>query len=107
MVHLTFKQYLESRAQLLKAIENTPIAVLEYDIRKYCTIQVGESEDEKQLISLKPKNKLIVEWSYEDINDPEPISVRLSTNESFDVFWSGEKMKKWLVRHASKGIETI
>ncbi len=112
MKHLTFKQYLESREQLLKAIENTPISVLEYDIRSYCNLQVGESEDEKQIIGLKPKNKLIVEWSYEDINNPQPLSIRFSglstiqSDEHFDTLWTGQKLTKWLSNHAGKGIET-
>lgn len=110
MTQLTFKQYLESREQLLKAIENTPITILEYDIRKYCTIPVGENEDEKQLIGLKPKNKIIVEWSYENIDNPQPISVRFSgiaeEDDQFSTFWSGQKLNKWLLRYANKGIET-
>ena len=112
MEKLTFKQYLESRDQLLNAVKNTPISVLEYDIRKYCTIQIGESEDDKQLVSLKPKNKIIVEWLYENIDNPEPLSIKfvgtnnIDMDESHTVFWSGQKLNKWLLRHAYKGIDS-
>lgn len=111
MTHLTFKQYLESREQLLKAIENTPITILEYDIRKYCTIPIGESSDEKQLISLKPKNKIIVEWNYENIDNPQPVSIKFPgineeiEDEQFSTFWTGQKLNKWLMRYANKGNE--
>ena len=52
MEKLTFKQYLESKEQLLKAIENTPISLVEYEVKKYCNLSIGETEDDKELIGL-------------------------------------------------------
>lgn len=105
----TFKQYLDSKEQLLKAIENTPVAVVEYEVKKYCSLAVGETEEEKTLIGLKPKNKVIVEWRYDNIQDPTPETVRLAgpkdidEHEKFATFWSGSKLRKWLTRHAKQG----
>ncbi len=110
MEKLTFKQYLDSKEQLLKAIENTPISVVEYEIRKYCNMTIGENETEKELISLKPRNNIIVEWRYDDINNPTPIAVKfkglktLDEGEQFPMFWSSSKLQKWLLRHAHQGV---
>ena len=109
MTHLTFKQYLESKAQLLGSIENTPTSVVEYEIRKYCTLTLGESEDEKVTIGLKPKHKIIVEWQYTDVTKPTPESIRIIGLTNVDemqenaTFWSGTKLTNWLGRHATKG----
>lgn len=105
----TFKQYLDSKQQLLKAIENTPISIEEYEIKKYCSLVLGETEDEKSLVALKPKQKIVVEWEYTSVNDPTPNSIKfvgvkdVDQDERFSTFWSGNKLQKWLVRHAKRG----
>lgn len=105
---LTFKQYLDSKNQLLKAIENTPVTIVEYEVKNYCTLTLGESEEDKTSISLKPKQRVIVEWHYTNINNPTPEYVRLEgvkgtdEDEKHDVFWSGTKLTKWLMRHTRK-----
>ena len=110
MEKLTFKQYLESRKQLLKAIENTPVTILEYDIRKYCSIPVGESQDEKNLITLKPKNKIIIEWQYNNPLNPLPLNIKfkgpnVNLDETYSTFWTGQKLHKWLLRHTNNSKE--
>lgn len=108
MEKLTFKQYLESKEQLLKAIENTPISIVEYEVKKYCNILTGESEIDKELVGLKPKNTLVVEWRYDDLYNPTPMSIKfkgvknLDDSEQFPVFWSGKKLSTWLTRHTNK-----
>lgn len=103
MTKVTFKQYLDSRAQLLKAIENTPITVEQYEVRKYCSLTLGESEDEKEIIGLKPKTQLFVEWSHADVYNPTPESIRIGDDDTKrEVFWAGNKLQKWLIRHATK-----
>lgn len=108
MQKLTFKQYLESKEQLLKAIENTPTAIIEYEVKKYCSLTVGETEEEKQLIGLKPKHKIVVEWLYNSVHNPSPNSIRVvgpkdvNEDEKLLTFWSGTKLSKWLTRHATK-----
>lgn len=109
MERLTFKQYLESKEQLRKAIANVPTSILEYEIRKYCTISLGETEEEKITLSLKPKQKIIVEWRYDDIHDPSPETIKfvgvkdVDLDETYETFWSGNKLTKWLLRHATRG----
>lgn len=109
MERLTFKQYLDSKDQLLRAIENTPVAVYEYEVKKYCSLTIGETEEEKRLIGLKPKNRIIVEWRYDSIANPTPEAIRLLGTKEIDedeklmTFWSGSKLTKWLARHARNG----
>lgn len=108
MQKLTFKQYLDSKDQLLKAMENTPIAIVEYEVKKYCSLTLGESEEAKNVIGLKPKQKIIVEWHYANIDNPTPEYVRLvgvketDEDEKHDVYWSGTKLSKWLSRHTRR-----
>lgn len=109
MQRLTFKQYLESKDQLLKAIENTPTAIVEYEVKKYCSLPLGETEEEKKPIGLKPKHRVIVEWRYDSLSNPTPEAVRIAglkdvdEDEKFSTFWQGTKLLKWLARHAQKG----
>lgn len=104
MKKLTFKQYLESKEQLLKAIENTPVTVVEYEVRKYCTLTVNE---DTEAISLKPKNKIIVEWRYDDIHNPTPIFAKfkgvkkLDETEQYDIEIPRLKLQKFLSRHTT------
>ena len=102
MDKLTFKEYIDSKDRLRKAIQETPIASANYVVKKYCKIRIGESRDARQEIALKPKQIITVEWRYDDINNPEPISVMLeSTGEQENpVYWTGEKLKSWLSKNA-------
>ena len=106
---LTFKQYLETKAQLRKAIENTPVSIVEYDVAKYCSIPLGETEEDRVLVSLKPKHKIIVEWRHDNVDNPTPTSIKIDgvqnidADEIHETFWTGNKLQKWLARHASIG----
>lgn len=105
MNKLTFKQYLDSKAQLIKAIGNTPVSIQEYEVHNYCSLTVGEDEDEKLVVSLKPKNRVIVEWRYDTITCPVPVSVKvlgvsdIDESEAFNTYWTSIKLKKWLSNH--------
>jgi hypothetical protein len=102
---LTFKQYLESKEQLLKAIENVPVSINEYEVIHYCSLPLGEYEEDKELVGLKPKQKIVVEWKYDTVDDPTPVSIKLKGVQSIDeddhyqTFWTGQKLQKWLKRH--------
>lgn len=108
MEKLTFKQYLDSKDQLLKAIKNTPVSIIEYEVNKYCSLSLGESEDSKTVINLKPKQKVIVEWLYTIVDDPTPEYIKLvglketDEDELHDVYWTGSKLTKWLSRHTRR-----
>ena len=106
--NLSFKDYLESKAQLHEAIKRDPIHEAEYEVCKYCRIAVGETKELKEYHNLKPKQSVKIKWRYSDINElPEPISIELPhLNESvesvkpFNTFQTGERMLKWLRTNA-------
>jgi hypothetical protein len=105
----TFKQYLESKEQLMRAIENVPVTIVEYEVRKYCTIVVGEDVDSSTVIQLKPKQKIIVKWIYENPLSPSVDHVKIDTGnmlteDEHSIFWSSEKLQKWLIRHTREGV---
>lgn len=105
---LTFRQYLEGREQLKAAIANTPTTIVEYEIRKYCSIYIGESKEDGKIVGLKPKQRMIVKWRYDNMDDPTPehvsfIGVNTIEEGEQPVFWTGQKLHKWLMRHTKEG----
>ena len=105
MGKLTFKDYLASKEKLREAIAQTPIHKATYSLRKYCKFPVGESKEEKQFISLKPKHEVIVEWLYNDVDNPTAVSLTFENvdgvdgEEKFKAFWSDARLRKWLDRN--------
>ncbi len=105
---LTFKQHLEALQKLREAVLKTPQRTATYNIHKYCKIPIGESKEDKQEIALKPKNKIIVEWLYVDVDNPTITSVKfdgvkdIETDQAFDMFWNGNKLQKWLNRNTTE-----
>jgi hypothetical protein len=105
MTTLSFKQYLESKEKLLEAIKNTPVRTVEYTVKKYCKFGIGEDKESRDFISLKPKQTLVVEWKYTNIDNPTPIAVLFEDVDGVDCitkfkpFLSGDKLKKWLSKN--------
>lgn len=110
-MNITFKEYLDSKTQLIEALGQTPSNVLEYEIRKYCSISTGVNKDAKQVIGLKPKQKIIIEWLYEDINNPKVTTVcfkgvnDINEGQEFKLFWSSDKTRKWLSKNTKEGLQ--
>jgi len=107
MEKLTFKQHLESKTQLLKAINNCPERVAVYKVKKYCNLVVGESKDDKIKISLKPKQKIHIKWKY--VNEtPDPVMIKVENvkdvnpDDMFSTFWQSDRLIKWLNRNANE-----
>lgn len=107
MDKLTFKQYLESKERLREAANSVPQQTATYDVRKYCKLVVGESKEEKEYIKLKPKNKIIVEWKYDDVDNPTCMSIcfegtEVSQDQRFSALWAGDRLVRWLDRNAKQ-----
>lgn len=105
-VNISFKEYVDSKTALLEAVKQTPITRVEYEIRNYCTLSVGEAVEEATTFSLKPKQTVIIEWECSDLDRPEPRNVTVDargTAQEYKVHWSGTKLHKWLLRHAREG----
>lgn len=102
---LTFKEYLESKEKLREAIRKTPRRVAEYSVRKYCKIVVGESKEQKEYVSLKPKQKILVEWLYTNVDNPDIMNIKFENvkgvdpEDEYETFWNGERFLKWLSRN--------
>ena len=103
---LTFKEYLESKQRLREAVAKVPNRTATYTIRKYCKLPIGESKEEKQQISLKPRQQLEIEWLYEDIDDPTVVAIKfinvtnILTESNYPSYWPGKRLQKWLERNA-------
>ncbi len=103
---LTFKEYFNTKEQLLEAVKRTPKRTAEYTVRKYCKLPVGESKDTREYIPLKPKQVITVDWLYEDIDNPTPMGLRFQNVKNveatnlYPTFWERQKLLKWLLRNA-------
>lgn len=106
MRKLTFKEYVESKAKLRQAIEETPVASSTYIVKKYCKIRVGESKETRYEVSCKPGHHIIVEWRYDDIKNPEPESIIFDdvSPDEHEVYWKGAKLVTWLSKNAVEEI---
>lgn len=108
MAKLSFKEYLDSKEKLREAVAKVPQRTASYNVRKYCKLIVGESKDAKDQIALKPKQSIIVEWLYTDLDDPTIVSMtfegvkEVDTAEEFITYWSGAKLLKWLNRNTTE-----
>jgi hypothetical protein len=106
---LTFKEYLDSKNRLLEAIQKSPVQRSVYDISRYCKLAVYGEDDSKITLLLKPKQQVVVEWKYEDVNDPTPVHIRFEdeknpTLNETDYFtnWKGSKLKSWLSKNTNE-----
>lgn len=105
---LTFKQYLDSKAELREAVKQTPKQSKSYTVQRYCSFVIGESKDERQTITLRPNASVVVDWLYEDIDNPIPLAVSfggLKNNDPIDnqiPAWTSHKVQKWLMRNATE-----
>ena len=106
--NLTFREYLRSKEQLREAVNETPHQKKEYLVTKYCKLVVGESKDNKEQVNLKPNNKVIVEWLYEDMDEPTPVNIRFAgvceevDNENHATYWQSYKLQRWLLRNTEQ-----
>ena len=102
---ISFKEYLASKNVLREAVHTTPKHVAKYTVKKYCKLVVGESKEKKEYVSLKPKQKIFVEWLYENTTNPTILSIAFdgvsdkNTNEKHNSPWRGERLLKWLLKN--------
>ena len=70
MKQLSFKEYLDSKEKLRESASNIPVRNVTFNVTKYCKLTTGSCKEEKEQLSLKPKQQLIVELAYQDIYNP-------------------------------------
>jgi hypothetical protein len=104
---LSFTEYLNSKATLRGAVGNIPQRTVEYDVKKYCKLSVGESKADRVHVPLKPNHKILVDWLYDDPDNPTPLNLRFEGTTEYDAEehvanWSGERLLKWLMKNAKE-----
>ena len=103
---LTFKEYLASKERLREAITKIPRQTSEYSTRKYCKLVIGESKDSKEYISLKPNQTILVEWLYDNVENPTVLSIKFDNvdnvdpSDEYETFWKGKRLLNWLARNS-------
>lgn len=96
MERLSFKDYLLTKEQLRTALNETPFKIAKYRVAKYCKLELAETAE---VLSLKPTHELIVEWLYEDMDNPTVESIILLTKEAnsmISVKMTHSKFSKWV-----------
>lgn len=102
MKRLSFKEYYESKKQLLSACEKVPRIRNEYRLTKYCKFPVFESldKDNRTYVSFKPNDTIEVLWEKVDEFDdyPTPKQIILKSKDGQEVFpcWGDKKIHKWI-----------
>jgi len=87
----TFKDFLTSRDQLTKQCLTDPIMKITYNVKKYSKLNC-----ESNTYSFKPKDKIIVEWTFDKTGNVIGISSMTKNGESIECDKSIVMLKKWL-----------
>ena len=102
---LTFKEYWESKHQLISAASKTPKTQTEYHLRKYCKVPVLENDgsDEGNFISFKPNDKIIIFWEHHDLLNPT-VTKFLVIDDSdnkieYSLRWNDKKIGSWVQKN--------
>ena len=94
----SFKEFLNSKEALLKAVNGPPVCTREYAIDRYVRLPITE-DGQRAEISLKPKNVIKVKWLYESAENP--IALRITLNETqIKTNFSGKKLHDWLTKYS-------
>lgn len=108
MKKLSFREYLESKETLRKAVEKTPIITTEYVVNKYCSLTIGGNKAERERVPLKPNNKVLIEWEFADIEHPRPVGIRFDgvrNKDPYDeniTYWSSKRLQEWLTKNTRR-----
>lgn len=104
MSRLTLIQLLESKKALIDNLNQTPRSVVEYEIKRYCTLPLTT---ESKIVELKPKQIVTVEWIHDAALGVENVSITDKTgsliHDRENVEFTGDRLQKWLVRYAKQG----
>lgn len=87
----TFKDFLTARDQLTKQCSMDPVMKISYVIKKYTKLVY-----ENETITFKPKDKIVVEWIFDDLGNASGISLILKNDEKIENDKSVKTIKKWL-----------
>lgn len=97
----SFKEYLDSKELLKMALDSVPKVKEIYEIEKYCSVPIKESDD-VEYIKLKPKDLIEILWENTP-GSPTPKSFTLlSEDEQMSFAWSDAKVRSWVEKMTRK-----
>lgn len=98
MKHISFKQYYEETQKLREAAKGNRRSAVDYSVTKYCKIPIHVSEsDEKEYVSLKPKDIVRVLWEYEgDTPKFSKLYLTVLGDSEKKPVWESHKMLEWI-----------
>lgn len=94
MQKITFKQYLESKKLLLEHSQQGVIFSTKHNLYKYCKIPLFNINKEKNYISFKPNDIIIIEWT---ANQNDIVVNNICIQQTiYTPFWNNFKIKSWV-----------
>lgn len=106
MVKMTFKEYYDSKEILREAAASVPRINSEYEMTRYCQFPILAEDDDKEYLSLKPKDRINILWEYLRTDDtPFPVKVEIVSDEDTQrVFpcWGKSKLLTWIQKNTVK-----
>ncbi len=92
----SFKEYLESKELLKMALEDVPKVKEIYEIEKYCSVPVRESDGETTYIKFKPKDLIEILWENTPGDRTPKYFMALNEDEQKIFAWSNAKIRSWV-----------
>ena len=93
-MHITFKEYLESKTWLKEKAQDDSTVSSDHSVKTYCKLQTGEGLAERIELNLKPNTVLSVNWVKEGKGYIcESVTIE---NAKFSIYWKTTKLNKWL-----------
>lgn len=102
-MRLSFKEYYDSKESLREAASSVPRVNSEYELKKYCKFPVVSDNEDKEYISLKPKDKINIVWEHAS-NTPDGLPVAVKVEITFEddetkrvmPCWGKSKLITWI-----------
>lgn len=95
MKKLSFKEYYNSKEQLLRASNNLPRVISEHVVKKYCKVPLMDDANNKDYVALKPKDTIKILWEFHDIKNPQVKSITINETK-YSPCWDNDKVKRWI-----------
>lgn len=103
---LSFKDYYDSKESLREAANSVPRVNSEYEMKKYCKFPVLADDEDKEYISLKPKDRISIVWEHvNNGSDSVPIATKVEITfedeETKRVMpcWGKSKLITWIQKN--------
>lgn len=107
MQKLSFKEYYDAKEKLRLAANSNQTVNSEYEMQKYCKFPVQVEGEDKEYISLKPKDRISILWEFINTGtgtpDQVPRRVEIITEDDESVrvspCWGKSKLINWIQKN--------